>query len=54
MGVSDPEIRKKVFGPRWMELQHISEKQAWPWWKRLLHRFQHCPICGQQPIGDKK
>jgi hypothetical protein len=27
MGVSDPEIRKKVFGPRW---QHEIEKQGWP------------------------
>ena len=37
MGVSDPEIQKKVFGPRWL---HEVEKQSWPLWKRLLHRFQ--------------
>jgi hypothetical protein len=42
MGVSDPEIRKKVFGPRW---QHEIEKQGWPLWKRLIHRLQRCPIC---------
>jgi hypothetical protein len=36
MGVSDPEIQKKVFGPRW---QHEIEKQSWPLWKRLIHRF---------------
>jgi hypothetical protein len=36
MGVSDPEIQKKVFGPRW---EHEIEKQSWPLWKRLIHRF---------------
>lgn len=42
MGVSDPEIQKKVFGPRW---QHEIEKQSWPLWKKLIHRLQRCPIC---------
>jgi len=42
MGVSDPEIRKKLFGPRW---QHEIEKQGWPLWKRLIHRLQRCPLC---------
>jgi hypothetical protein len=42
MGFSDPEIRKKVFGPKW---QHEIEKQGWPLWKRLMHRLQRCPIC---------
>jgi hypothetical protein len=42
MGVSDPEIRKKVFGPRW---QHEIEKQGWPLWKRLIHRLQSCSLC---------
>lgn len=42
MGVSDPEVQKKVFGPRW---QHEAEKQSWPFWKRLVHRLQRCPIC---------
>ena len=41
MGISDPEIQKKVFGPRW---EHEIEKQGWPFWKRLMHRLQDCPI----------
>jgi hypothetical protein len=36
------EIQKKVFGPRW---EHEIEKQGWPFWKRLMHRLQDCPIC---------
>jgi hypothetical protein len=51
MGVSDPEIQKKIFGPRW---QHETEKQAWPLWKRLLHRLQPCPICRPQKKGSRK
>ena len=35
MGISNPEIQKKVFGPRW---EHEIEKQGWPFWKRLMHR----------------
>jgi len=27
MGISNPEIQKKVFGPRW---EHEIEKQGWP------------------------
>lgn len=42
MGFSDPELQKKVFGPRW---QHELEKQSWPLWKKLIHRFQSCPFC---------
>ena len=42
MGVSDPEIRKKLFGPRW---QHEIEKQGWSFWKKLIHRLRPCPIC---------
>ena len=30
MGISNPEIQKKVFGPRW---EHEIEKQGWPFWK---------------------
>src|ERR1700745_2869369 len=45
MGVRDPEVRKKVFGPRW---QHEIENQGWPLWKRLIHRLQRCPICRPQ------
>jgi hypothetical protein len=43
MGVSDPEVRKKLSEPRWLQYKHESEKQSWPWWKRLIHRFQRCP-----------
>jgi len=32
MGISNSEIQKKVFGPRW---EHEIEKQGWPFWKRL-------------------
>jgi hypothetical protein len=42
MGISNPEIQKKVFGPRW---EHEIEKQGWPFWKRLMHRLHNCPIC---------
>jgi len=42
MGISNPETQKKVFGPRW---EHEIEKQGWPFWKRLMHRLQDCPIC---------
>jgi hypothetical protein len=42
MGISNPEIQKKVFGPRW---QHEIDKQGWPLWKKLIHRLQRCPIC---------
>jgi len=48
MGVSDPEIQKKVFGPRW---EHEMEKQGWPLWKRIIHRLQDCPIC--RPKGEQ-
>jgi hypothetical protein len=37
MGGSDPEIRRKLFGPKW---QHEIENQGWPLWKILIHRFQ--------------
>src|SRR5665811_1707642 len=42
MGISNPEIQKKAFGPSW---EHEIEKQGWPFWKRLMHRLQDCPIC---------
>jgi hypothetical protein len=45
MGVSDPELRKKLFGANWLQVQHEFEKQSWPRWKRLLHRLQRCPVC---------
>src|SRR5665811_897073 len=37
MGISNPEIQKKAFGPSW---EHEIEKQGWPFWKRLMHRLQ--------------
>jgi hypothetical protein len=43
MGMSDPEVRRKFSEPRWLQYKHESEKQSWPWWKRLIHRFQHLP-----------
>jgi len=45
MGVSDPEVRKKLSESRWLQYKHESEKQQWPWWKRLRHRFEPCPTC---------
>ena len=50
MGVSDPEVRKKLSEPRWLQYKHESEKQSWPWWKRLIHRFQRCPICKPEEV----
>ena len=58
MGVSDPELRKKLFEPRWVQHNHEVEKQGWPWWKRLLHRMESCPLCrpeneqGNKPETD--
>src|ERR1044072_9974967 len=48
MGVSDPELRERLSGPRLRQYQHECEKQSWPLWKRLLHRLQRCPICGPE------
>jgi len=50
MGMSDPEVRKKFAEPRWLQYKHESEKQNWSRWKRLIHRFQHCPICKPEKI----
>ena len=49
MGVSDPELRRKLFEHRWRKLEHESELQSWPRWKRFLHRLQKCPICKVPP-----
>jgi len=54
MGVSDPELREKIFGTRWPEVQHELEKQGWPVWKRLIHRLQNCPICKAAPKNGQK
>jgi hypothetical protein len=32
MGLSDPDVQKKVFGARW---QPEFERQSWPLWKRI-------------------
>ena len=45
MGISGSDFRKKFAEARWLPYKHRSERQKWPWWKRLLHRFQRCPIC---------
>jgi hypothetical protein len=53
-GVSDPELRKKLFGPRWVQYEHESEKRSWPWWKRVIHRLQRCPICKPEKEKEKE
>jgi len=53
MGVSDPEVRKKLSEPRWLQYEHESDKQKWPWWKRLIHRFQRCPICKPEKVREQ-
>jgi hypothetical protein len=45
MGISDPENRKKLSDARWLPFKHQAERQSWPWWKRLVHHFEPCPIC---------
>lgn len=53
MGISDPEIRKKLSEPKWVRFKHESEKQGWPWWKRLIHRIQGCPICETEKVKER-
>jgi hypothetical protein len=53
MGVSDPEVRKKITEARWLQFQHLSETQGWPWWKRLIHRLGGCPICRPEKAKEK-
>jgi hypothetical protein len=50
MGMSDPEARKKLSEARWLHFKHQSEKQSWPWWKRLMYRFQSCPACKPEKL----
>jgi len=52
MGISDPETRKKLSEPRWLQYKHESEKQRWPYWKRLIHRFQACPFCRPETVTN--
>jgi hypothetical protein len=53
MGVSDPEVRKKLSESSWVQFKHESEKQGWPWWKRFLHRFERCPTCRPEERTDQ-
>lgn len=53
MGVSDPEIRKRISEDRWLQLQHLCEKQNWPWWKRLMHRLKSCPLCRPERVASQ-
>lgn len=48
MGMSDPEARNKLSEARWQQFKHQAEMQNWPWWKRMKHRFEECPICGTE------
>jgi hypothetical protein len=50
MGMSDPEIRKKLSEARFLQYQHVFDKQNWPFWKRLIHFFQRCPICRPEKL----
>ena len=52
MGISDPETRKKFSEPRWLQYKHESQKQSWPFWKRLIHRFQTCPFCRPEMVNN--
>jgi hypothetical protein len=45
MGISDPDVRKKLTEARYLQYRHLSETQKWHWWRRLFHRLQPCPIC---------
>jgi hypothetical protein len=53
MGVSDPEVRKKLSEPRWLHFKHESEKKSWPWWRRLMHRLQRCPACKREKVKNQ-
>jgi hypothetical protein len=55
MGVSDPEIRKKLSDARFVQYKHESDRRNWPWWKRLIHRLQPCSICRPEKwVSDKQ
>ena len=49
-----PGGAKKDSEPRWLQYKHEDEKQSWPWWKRLIHRFERCPICRQKKRKNNK
>jgi hypothetical protein len=45
------ELLQKLSEARWAQCRHESERRCWPWWKRLIHRLDRCPIC--RPEGDR-
>lgn len=53
MGMSDPEVREKFSEPRWLQFKHETEKQSWPFLRRLIHRFQRCPICKPKKVKEQ-
>jgi len=54
MGISDPDVRKKLSEARYLQYKHLSEPQKWHWWRRLFHRFQRCPICKPEKAQDQR
>lgn len=54
MGMSDPEARNKLSEARWQQFKHQAEMQSWPLWKRLMHRFEECPICGPDKVKPQR
>jgi len=52
MGISDPDVRKKLTEARYLQYKHLSETQKWHWWRRLFHRLQPCPICRPEKAKD--
>ena len=53
MGLSDPEVRKRLSEPRLQQFQHEEDKKKWPWWRRLMHRFQYCPACRPEKMKEQ-
>jgi hypothetical protein len=53
MGMSDPEVREKFSEPRWRQFKHETEKQSWPFLRRLIHRFERCPICKPKKVKEQ-
>jgi len=52
--MSDPEVRKKISDARWDHFKHLNDKQAWPWWRKLIHRFENCPICRPEKLSKPR
>jgi len=53
MGVSDPEIQKKVFGPRWQDGNTEFEEAKLATRETTHHRFRPCPVCRPKLPGRK-